>query len=251
MKFSLIIRFTPHLAWTHWANCIVQLICAKFWHVNGNKTYKSMEHPAISICLAFPVALFSRGKEFDYWCDFWKCCVGSQITLQDSSRQTFQHRFRICEATFFRNLMPDEDTNREHQVHPALLVISPYQNFEPAVDYCCWLTSVRIPMYSWLMRIITCNMWLLDYFDCWSVGAGSSLAERCAQELRNCISRRHFSLSWAGALQFTRLSVNTIFVNQAEQILPEFFNSGSSKTRFSRPGTLEICISWRFGNFGT
>jgi len=34
------------------------------------------------------------------------------------------------------------------------------------------------------------------------------------EELRNCISRRHFSLSWAGALQFTRLSVNTIFVNQ-------------------------------------
>eukprot|EP00913_Durusdinium_trenchii_P018488 g17370.t1 len=35
------------------------------------------------------------------------------------------------------------------------------------------------------------------------------------EELRNCISRRHFSLSWAsGALQFTRLSVNTIFVNK-------------------------------------
>lgn len=34
------------------------------------------------------------------------------------------------------------------------------------------------------------------------------------EELRNCISRRHFSLSWAGALQFTRLSVNTIFANQ-------------------------------------
>ncbi|CAJ1430830.1 unnamed protein product [Effrenium voratum] len=34
------------------------------------------------------------------------------------------------------------------------------------------------------------------------------------EELRNCISRKHFSLSWAGALQFTRLSVNSIFVNQ-------------------------------------
>ena len=40
------------------------------------------------------------------------------------------------------------------------------------------------------------------------------------EELRNCISRRHFSLSWAGALQFTRLSVNTIFVNQARWSWP-------------------------------
>ncbi|CAE7888813.1 unnamed protein product, partial [Symbiodinium sp. KB8] len=53
-------------------------------------------------------------------------------------------------------------------------------------------------------------------------------------ELRKCISRNHFSLSWAGALQFTRLSVNSIFVNQ--------IFAPMNGTMFLPPGaTLYLC----------
>eukprot|EP00439_Symbiodinium_sp_Y106_P084335 s25_g25.t1 len=83
------------------------------------------------------------------------------------------------------------------------------------------------------------------------VNIGRSHQACLSAELRKCISRslallgNHFSLSWAGALQFTRLSVNSIFVNQAWKDPPMV--SGAifapvNGTMFLPPGaTLYLC----------
>lgn len=132
----------------------------------------------------------------------------------------FQHRFSHVRLPFSGNSCQmrtqiESIKFTQHCLITSLvvLVISPYRN------YCCWLlllidiSSEYTSEYIWEQYIWEQWVYMIWLLWCWSVG-GESLAER-SQELRNCISRRHFSLSWAGALQFTRLSVNTIFVNQA------------------------------------
>ena len=107
----------------------------------------------------------------------------------------------LLEASFFQKLMPDEDKK---------------QNWTHAFHFVC-----RLPQSSTVYSLFQRFLWFrslpsVETFQIFSrYRCTWSVITDIWQELRNCISRRHFSLSWAGALQFTRLSVNTIFANQA------------------------------------